>query len=52
MTSRLIFGQKNLAEICFSVSLSPSVLDGIDCQKQPYDESSEQKVEVNLLRCH
>ena len=26
--------------------------DGVGCQKQPYDESSEQKVEVRLLRCH
>ena len=44
--SRLIFGQKNLTEISFTVALDPG------CQKQPYDESSERKVEVDLLRCH
>ena len=26
--------------------------NGVGCQKLPYDESSEQKVEVRLLRCH
>ena len=31
---------------------SGCVLNDVGCQKQPYDESSEQKVEVRLLRCH
>ena len=32
--------------------LAHPVPDGVGCQKQPYGESLERKVEVSLLRCH